>query len=1265
MKRKHWLLFVLMLTVLGASLAVAQESLRGTTFQVETQLGFPLPNRLIYDPVFDRYAEIDVYGALHLVDGKTFVRQHTLYREGGYNDFAFSNDGRWLALAIEQRIELWDAQTGVLAASLTDLSEARRIYGPVQFSDDDQLLLFYGTYPAPQELRRFENDTTEVPWLWHLPSAREEGSSPFPRQVEALPFFDYRNGFVMGPNSRIVAALPGRLHVLDAMTTEVLYEIDTARFEQDPLTVLRSARDQRIYVRPVQANTFIQVDADRGVLVEFPLNTGLTLDDLNALGSIELGQQAGVIGEPSMKTPNPLLERMLGEGYNDQYLDEEQQPAPITVTLIDFLMPVTGVNAQLTPLLFVYNEQTSIGSFRTNGWDWRYSGNQVAISPEGTRLLLRTFGADELLEVFDLDTGERVVNTIPIIRGDGAGGTQQRVLAYSADGSTIISDYERLDAGTLVSLSSNLRYSTRFERFYFTDDNAHVVTLSGSEWRLWDIATGEVERRQVLSFNGQIFAQREDGSTFLTRQEFGESGVMIEILDALTGERQQLRVESIVGRSAPQIIPSPDWQYFLIIYASNPYGPYSPGNEVAMWGMEEQRQIAFIAGDDLPSPLGRSYGWVDDRTAYIYGEQQTQVRAQPERFYGAVFAPSGVPECLLQQYPDRAESWVALWDQALVFLRNDSMASLAVQLCSALPGAEQVEQILLDIATPRPLPTLTPVMLSGVPICLTERFPFTAEQVGADWRALVAGLGDAERAEMERLLCEGLEDVGQAGLSNQSLPFTMLIDAITGERQTGSFTPQVNPRPIQPILDEFRRTEGRSLEQVILSPDEQRIAASGLPGELVIYRLVTTYRTLLDRGTATAAANLATANLIGAMPSSTPTPGVIGTARPTLTPTMTVTPPPRSQIAAAQERAGETQHLCPSETLYSVDNLPPDYVATGRILGPVQGEVLWAIEPENGRRNPAPEVPACTLGLDCRVSPDRQNILIWGINEIYVVKPDGSESRVLFEAENSQERQSWPREIYWSGANTLEWQVYEPLADNPNRFEWQFRRDILGVFPDPPLYFPQLTLRAREATIVSRQPGGDWVVAYTTFSTGINEGYQYYLYNVMTGEQDYFARLSYYPSMNLSLAWHPLGDRLYYGYPELGGMEWYQYVVATGEHQRLLTQREGTWSNDGRYRLYATDNRAQPIGWWDSQTGLQRTYCLPETGARLYEGPFVWSPDNRYVALQTLLPEDEMVEGVGRHVLVLDTETGSVTDLTFGGGDLFLWINDPVATAGE
>jgi hypothetical protein len=73
---------------------------------------------------------------------------------------------------------------------------------------------------------------------------------------------------------------------------------------------------------------------------------------------------------------------------------------------------------------------------------------------------------------------------------------------------------------------------------------------------------------------------------------------------------------------------------------------------------------------------------------------------------------------------------------------------------------------------------------------------------------------------------------------------------------------------------------------------------------------------------------------------------------------------------------------------------------------------------------------------------------------------------------------------------------------------------------------------------------------------------------------------------------------------------------------------------------------------------LLRTYCLPETGALFYEGSFVWSPDSRYIALQTTLPRDESEEGVGQHTLILDTETGVVADLTTTIGVLVTWTID-------
>ncbi len=104
---------------------------------------------------------------------------------------------------------------------------------------------------------------------------------------------------------------------------------------------------------------------------------------------------------------------------------------------------------------------------------------------------------------------------------------------------------------------------------------------------------------------------------------------------------------------------------------------------------------------------------------------------------------------------------------------------------------------------------------------------------------------------------------------------------------------------------------------------------------------------------------------------------------------------------------------------------------------------------------------------------------------------------------------------------------------------------------------------------------------------------------------------------------------------------------------------DGVWSNDGRYRIFSTRSRAQPIAIQDSLTGNTRTFCLPETGARLYSGSFTWSPDNRYVALEAPLPRDETQEGIGQHTMILNIETGEVVDLTTGIYHLIAWAEEP------
>jgi len=1255
------MLLLLILAYLTLATVAAQDDepdLRGTSFEAVSELGRALPQRMVYSPQSERYAVVDAYGRLRLADAITHEDLYTLYTEGDYNDLAFSHDGRWLALAIGTRIELWNVETGELAADLVDLSQARRVHGPISFSEDDTLLLFFGTYPAPPELRRYENDTTTVPWLWHLGAAREESESTFANNVEAVPFFDYRNGFVLGPDNRIVAALPGRLHVLDAYSTAVLYEIDTARYEQDPMTTWFSARDKRIYVQPIDGSSLIQVDTQRGVLVEFPLYGELTLNDLQTLGGIELGAQATVIGEAASQQLNPLLTIFLGDNYRDE---NHWGNRPLTVTLIDLLQPPFSGESRLRALLFLYDEQAKVGFFAFNDF---YSVSQMTLSLDGEQIVVRRHVQDEQIQVYDLVSGEQLLAVTPALRGIGrySPASRNRVLAYDTSGAILVSDFERLDAESGQVLSADLRYSRAFDRYFFTEDGRDIVTLSGSEWRLWDAATGEVLQRKALPFSaGSILATSPDGFRYLTiTPTLG--GSIIRIYDVASDEQRSLFIQNVVGRDIWDIYPSPDWEYHLIVFSDNSYGPYYPGNEIAIYGMREGGQLWFFAGDDLPSPYGRLYGWISNKIAYIHGEQSTLTLDQPERVFGVEYDPSGVPACLARQFPALMPRWTELWDQATLQMTQDRAARLAQTVCGLINNASAVEQKLLDVATPQPAPTLTPIVIPGVPVCLTAHFPYQADTYASEWVTLTEGMTAEQRTQAEALLCEGLNEQAAIGQANSSYPFTMTIDLNSGERSVGSFTPSVNTRPIQPILDEFYRTERRDLDTAILSPDAQYIAASGLPGELVIYHLKTTYDTLLSWETATAGAELATANLIGALASPTPTYSLIGTARATLTPTITPTSPPMTTTTPEGFVTNQSERICPAEELYSIAQPPPGYSPVGRIIGPVQGDVLWSIEPEDGRRNPDPSIPPCGIGLNCNVSPDRQWILAHSDHAIYLTRPDGSESRILFDDDPPAERYEWPREIWWAGANTLEWEVYLPIPDDPyGRYAWQIHRDIFGVSPDPePIYLDELKIHGRSVEILGRQPGGDWLVARTRFSTGIGPGYQYYLYNFVTGETQYIARQADSPDPALTTLWHPLGDRLFYGFVGGNGVvsTWYQFTPSTDEHVRLGSMSGGTWSNDGRYRVYSTDNRAYPVGVWDSDTGLVREYCLPETGARLYDGDYYWSPDSRYIALQTGLPADENVEGVGQHVLVLDLETGAVVDLTHGGGDLFLWAND-------
>jgi hypothetical protein len=437
------------------------------------------------------------------------------------------------------------------------------------------------------------------------------------------------------------------------------------------------------------------------------------------------------------------------------------------------------------------------------------------------------------------------------------------------------------------------------------------------------------------------------------------------------------------------------------------------------------------------------------------------------------------------------------------------------------------------------------------------------------------------------------------------------------------------------------------------------VAASSLPGELIVYRLLTPYDSIMAELTATAVAQLATANLIQAQPSPSPTFNTIGTPRPTLTPTMALTQYPAPE-ARVFEIDPDVEQVCPYERLYSVANPPSAYRPTGRIYAPVMGDYLWAIEPEDGTRAEEPEIPQCGAGLNCQFSPDKQWILAQTYELIYIIRPDNSDSRILWDLKTPYPETPVPNDLHWSGNKDLEWEAYlelTPEGGGDVYYEQAYARDTLNVFPDPKPWIPDLNVNELSTTLISRQPGGQWAVASTTYNTGLGTGYKYYLYDTETDEYQLFAESQY---EEISIRWHPFGDRLFYNFPDpYFESPTYQVLFPEASNRFLGDSQGGTWSNDGRYTVTALDNAAYPISVWDSQTGNIRNYCLPETGARLYEGMFTWSPDSQYIALQTFLPKDEADEGVGQHTLILMLETGEVIDLTTGAGPIVAWAQEP------
>jgi hypothetical protein len=1301
--RRLLVLLALALGSLGAVLA--QNAPPDQAFTLVRQFGKLRPQGILYDANYDRLVWVDPGGRLLLVDAATLETERVLYESGLYNSYAFSHDGRYLALAIDRRIELWDTEAGEVATSIEPAVNLTT--GPLQFSDDDRLLLFNSVVPAPADIRRSENDTTNLPWLWDLAAARDEDESIlFGQEEEELyAFFNYRNGLVLGANNTVIAGIPERLLIIDADNPEmpIVNEIAAPqRFEQDPISVWRSVRDDLLYVRPTGQNNLVQVRTADNTTYDIPLGHELTHRNLSALEGLQLSSLARIIGEPVTQGENSLLRLILGESYRSY-----QNYAPLTVMLLDVLEPLTPGTEQSGLLIYTFNEDTGRGVLE---FIRPPDIVNLVLHPDNNHLMVRRQSGAQPLEVYDLNTGALKKSLYPSVSDDDG----RHLLTYNQSGSQILTDFQRLNAETGTILAQDTAYAANLGEIVFTSDSRALVGIEGDNWRVWDIATGDLKREERLTLRGGILQRSPDAHRYLTQIDGGQ----IEVVDMGADERRTFIVEPPEATSISQVVPSDDWSQFLVVYSLAPSNPDYPGNAVAVYDFDGTQRF-FAAGPDLPSLAGRTYGWLDENTIFVSTQSQSS-DLPPERLYGIEYHESGLPMCLVETYPADWQRWVGLWERFNTQFQPTQLNQLTQRLCTALPFlAEDVD----DVLTPTPLSvyygdaTLVPLQIAGVPTCLTRQFRREALDYAELWRTMTDGLSPEQIANLEAMLCEGLiPSINYIPPTatvnpNQFNPPTetplpdapesvdtgtfgqlqvMAIDIRTGVRSIGGYFPPVPDVPapnLELLLHDYREIFNRSLDNATLSPDGTLLAGRDQNGFVVVYRLGKPYHLVAGEATAVAQATLAAApRSIGLQPTSTQPFDYIGALNPTLTPTVTLTPPPPVQATSDQPSGGEILELCPSRTLYSLNSPPANYAAAGRILVQTDNAIpIWVLEPETGRYTPDDNIPPL-WNLDLSFD---QN---WGVDrssDIIISRPDGTSRSVLFQALSGA---TVPGDTGWTGLHTF-YAIYDDyLADKyPYPVPVIQRFDpTTAMMTAPTELLPPIRVNELPTDTLAVQPGEERYALVATYYPTVNgRGTKYYIYDRQSENATHFASLD---TDGLEHQWHPLGYTLYYRYPS--SRDWYMFDVRTATHSRLGSLYGGTWSRDGRYRVrwdsehynrqierLVSGKPPLKISVWDSETGLTRRYCLPQTGLVEYDSPFLWSPDNRYVLFRIQLPYEgdsystpmptPTPELTGTPVplelqyqlrnprtVVLDIETGAITIISEEAPQATVWTQD-------
>lgn len=1244
-------LFGVVILMWGAVWSVAQnQTTPASTFTLQQVIGKPQPRDIRYNPQYDRFAWINSTGQLALANAATYEEIAVLTPDDPgtlLNDYRFSPDGRWLAVARDKQIDLWDVSSAQLVGNF-QTDSTLGLEGPLWFSDDGRQLVFQSRVPAPQSTRRSENDTVLVAWVWDTVAARDAGRSELPNGVIALPMYDYRNGFILGKGKKVVAGLPSRLRTVEVTTQEIRIISETEdpqRIEVDPIDAWESEADGWMTLR-TQTGNLVQVDPNTGLFL--PILAGrnlqlITTQTVNAFHQSPATQPLGPLGDITL---NPLRARLLGEDYRTGF-----NFAPVTMYLIDVLQPITPTAA--VPGLLVYTRNDVTGE----GWiEFLNVPNSraVRLHPNGRQLLIQNAEGNQQITVYDIATGTVQQIYYP---------TQMDadVVDYNASGSALVVGLERYDTATQTSTFFDAQHFVNTSQIFFTQDGKSLITLDSGTYQQWDVETGTLMRQEYFYARGEIVRTAPDGTRMLTRLDLPTGQTLYEVIDIAGGTRPTLTIALPVNTTLLGVYPDDTWEQFFVLVGDNNSTRPESRIQAALFRMGSDAPLWLIGNGDLPSEIA-DIRWLNAETlAFQYS---SQVLPAP-RIENIQYAASGLPTCLVDGLPDAGMRWLGLWDQFNQTMSPTSLDTLAAHLCQIVrdnqtprAAAAAIEAYLLS---PTPTPTEVfgtprPAHIPGIPECITQRFTREALQYAQDWRTITEGLTPAQIADLAVLVCQGLTGdaspmigfSGQGGMATQYL--TIDVNTLVRTIHNGTLPPAPARPDLGLVAEAWRREKRFEIGNFALSPDGQQVAVGDGPF-ISIYSIDPSYAGLAATATATFMPQGTAEKYLSVRPSPTPPAKMIqATLMPTFTPTWTPTPMPLPAGTAIP--ANQVEATCPLERL-PLAALPlaerPEGVLYGALWNDQNTRYPWQFELTTSKSRLRDDIPACDFTLNCSASPNNRWILYMDKGSTWVSRWDGEQAVELF---TPLDAASQPTSITWVGTQTLEWrfQEYRPdLSPNPITFIQRYDPET-QTYSEPVQEdnsIPQVNNLPTE--FVTRQPQHE---RYELLAVNVREGRRYYWHDRQTNQISLFLITT---GESMSYEWQPNGERFYYQVSSRNTYYVYDFVTGRNGPTAYYT---GMWSPDANKTVqtyvptarelydYERENRQLPrLTVWNRENNTMTRYCLPDTDINQGANILMWSPDSRYLLVQAALKLPETYEVSRPQMLILDTETGRVIDL--------------------